>query len=78
MTHHSQFTVSYEEFAAALRMPESEASLFRIHEVNPKFEAMPISACSCLAMPTSQLSTVQQSKELNDISIFRLKYWWLF
>ena len=78
MTHHSQFTVSFEAFAAALGMPGSEASLFRIHEVNPKFEAMPISACGCLVMPTSQLSTVQQSKELNDISIFRLKYRWLF
>jgi hypothetical protein len=78
MTHHSQFTVSFEEFAAALGMPGPVASLFRIHEVNPKFEAMPISACACLAMPPSQLSSVQQSKELNDISIFRLKYRWLF
>jgi hypothetical protein len=78
MTHHSQFTITFEEFAAALGMPGPEANLYRIHEVNSKFEAMPISACGCLVMSTSRMTQEQKEKELNDISIFRPKYKWLF
>lgn len=78
MTHHTQFSLSYEEFAAALGMPGSEANLYRIHDVNPKFEAMPVAACGHLCIPASTMTKEQATKEPNDTSIFRTKYKWLF
>lgn len=70
MTHHSEYTISYEDFATALGMPGTAAGRYRIHEVNEHFEPMPVAACGCRLISSSTMIKEQAKKEPSNTTIF--------